>query len=115
MEPTELLTKVIPGHKKAIAGNLSPLILQQLWFLPPANEVWGKVMFLHLSLSVILFKGDVFPIACWDTHPARQTLLPRQNPSPQADTPPDTTGYDQQAGGMHPTGMHTCYYILTLQ
>ena len=24
-------------------------------FLPPANEVWGKVMFLHLS--VILFTG----------------------------------------------------------
>ena len=26
-----------------------------LSFLPPANEVWGKVMFLHLC--VILFKG----------------------------------------------------------
>ena len=25
-------------------------------FLPPANEVWGKVMFLHLS--VILFTGQ---------------------------------------------------------
>ena len=27
-----------------------------LLFLPPANEVWGKVMFLHLS--VILFTGE---------------------------------------------------------
>ena len=28
--------------------------------LPPANEVWGKVIFLHLS--VILFTGgDVYP------------------------------------------------------
>ena len=26
-------------------------------FLPPANEVWGKVIFLHLS--VILFTGGV--------------------------------------------------------
>ena len=22
--------------------------------------------------------------------------------------PQDTMGYDQQAGGMHPTGMHSC-------
>ena len=43
-------------------------------FLPPANEVWGKVIFLHLS--VILFTGGVpgQPLgkyipssACWDT------------------------------------------------
>ena len=26
--------------------------------LPPANEVWGKVIFLHLSLWVILFKVE---------------------------------------------------------
>ena len=31
----------------------------------------------------------------------------RQTPLP----PPgkDTMGYDQQAGGTHPTGMHTCF------
>ena len=23
----------------------------------------------------------------------------------------DTTGYGQQAGGMHPTGMHSCFNI----
>ena len=23
----------------------------------------------------------------------------------------DTTGYGQQAGGMHPTGMHSCLYV----
>ena len=28
-------------------------------FLPPANEVWGKVIFLHLS--VILFIGGWYP------------------------------------------------------
>ena len=34
------------------------------------------------------------PNACWNTHP----------------TPPpaETTGYCQQAGGMHPPGMHSC-------
>ena len=38
----------------------------------------------------------------------------RQTPpkGPEADTPPpptDTTGYGQQAGGTHPTGMHSCF------
>ena len=26
-------------------------------FLPPANEVWGKVMFLHLSVSQFVYRG----------------------------------------------------------
>ena len=67
--------------------------------LPPAKEVWGKVMFLHLS--VILFTGGggaVCPISCWDTHPLeqtspRQTLPGHTSPwtdTPWADTPPWT-------------------------
>ena len=36
---------------------------ESLSLLPPANEVWGKVMFLYLS--VILFKGGGLP----DRHP----------------------------------------------
>ena len=36
------------------------------------------------------------PSACWDTH------IP-----PQA----DTTGYSQQAGGTHPTEMHSCWWL----
>ena len=27
-------------------------------FLPPANKVWGKVMFLHLSVSQSVYRGD---------------------------------------------------------
>ena len=66
-------------------------------------QVWGKVMFLHLY--VILFTGrGVCPVACWDTHPPRQT--------PPGRHPRDTTGYGQQAGGTHPTGMHTCNFYL---
>ena len=33
------------------------------------------------------------PSACWDTHPPAQCML----------------GYCQQAGGTHPTGMHSCF------
>ena len=80
--------------------------------LPPANDVWGKVMFLHLS--VILFTGGgVYPSMQWGRHPLGRHP-PRQTP-PQADTlapgqtpPSNTTGYGQQVGGTHPTGMHTC-------
>ena len=35
------------------------------------------------------------PNACWDTHPAMQCML----------------GYDQQAGGTHSTGMHSCLFL----
>ena len=38
-----------------------------------------------------------------------QADTPLQTP-PWADTHSDTTGYGQQACGMHPTGMHTCYH-----
>ena len=44
-------------------------------YLPPANEVWGKVMFLHMS--VILFTGGWVSAHC----------MLRHTP-PWADTPP---------------------------
>ena len=61
-----------------------------LYLVPPANEVWGKVIFLHLS--VILFKGGVpgqvppgkyTPLA--GTPPGRYTpqqVHPQQVPPP---------------------------------
>ena len=48
--------------------------------IPPANEVWGKVMFIHRS--VILFTGGCTP-------------------------PPEMA---TEAGGTHPTGMHSCFH-----
>ena len=83
--------------------------------LPPANEVWGKVIFLHLF--VILFTGGV-P----DTPQTRYTPLgpdtpPRDQVHPQEQTPPGpgtpsgaahAGRYGQHAGGMHPTGMQSC-------
>ena len=79
--------------------------------LPPANEVWCKVMFLHLSVSHSVHREGVCSIACWDTpprpgipqahtspdrhplgrHPTRQTPSPGQTPPPVRHHPPRQT------------------------
>ena len=74
-----------------------------LWYnpcLPPANEVWGKVIFLHLS--VILFTEGICPIACWDTQltPRTRGWYPpwtrgRHPPRPEAGTPQEQTSPEQ--------------------
>ena len=98
-------------------------------FLPPANEVWGKVMF---SLAcVILFTGE-------RSFASRGSAFWRGLPPGGSDSgglPPggsasrggwqtplllkpcprdswDTKGYSQQAGGTHPTGMLSCLFTV---
>ena len=63
--------------------------LSVICYLPQRS--WGKVMFLRMS--VILFTGGGCLSACWDT-PLGAVYAGR---------------YGQQAGGTHPTGMHSCY------
>ena len=73
-------------------------------------------MFLHLSVSHSVHRGGVCLSACWDTYPQPPGAdSPQKQTSPRADTPPEQTPpctvhagrYGQQAGGTHPTGMHT--------
>ena len=110
------------------------------YYLPPANKVWGKVIFLHLS--VILFTGGSTWAGTprqvhspWQVYPPAGIPPPTGTPSgrytpqatpppssytspPQAGTPPGQVppwqcmlGYGQQAGSKHPTGMHSCFTI----
>ena len=61
-----------------------------IFHLPPANEVWGKVMFL-LASDILFTGGGVY----------HGGLNPRKGrPSPHTW---HFTGYGQQAGGTHPT------------
>ena len=71
-------------------------------YLPPANEVWGKVMFLHPSAILFTGWGVSAPLHA-GVHPQADTPLLGRHPLL------DSSGYGQQAGGTHPTGMHTCY------
>ena len=51
-----------------------------LYLVPPANEVWGNVIFLHLS--VILFKGrGTWTGTPWQVHPPGR-YTPQQVPPP---------------------------------
>ena len=109
------------------------LNLQVITFLPPANEVWGKVMFLHLC--VILFTGGGG--LCLSMHhrshdrgvSVRGSLsggsLSRgvsgwgggslQGVSFWWGSLSGRPPYGKRAGGMHHTGMHSCMnYKITL-
>ena len=84
-------------------------------FLPSANEVWGKVMFYTCvsfcsqSWGVCLQGGS----ASWGSasrgglHPGGSAFGGGLHPKGE-DPTKDTTGYGKQAGGTHPTGMHSC-------
>ena len=90
---------------------------------------WGEVMFLHMS--VILFTG----VGGWGVdqmqappRDQRQAPPPRPEAPPWEQTPPQYQGqapsppgpgtptlhagrYGQRAGGMHPTGMQSCFTV----
>ena len=85
-------------------------------FLPPANEVWGKVMFSQVF--VCPREGGWLPRI--RSYMTRGHLPPPGGSASEGvcirgggwiDPPRDTwdtTGYGQQAGGTHRTEMHSC-------
>ena len=98
-------------------------------FLPPTNEVCGKIMFLHLS--VILFTGGHRVCIQWGSasrggglhpgglhpkgslHPGEVCILVGSASRGAWAYAPSTMRYDQQAGGTHHTGMYSCYILMT--
>ena len=103
--------------------------------LPPANEVWGKVIFSVACVKNSVHRGGLpqcilgyHPPPGADT-PLRADTSPDQAPPdhqappldqapPAADPPLDQAPpcavhagrYGQQTGGMHPTGMQSCWF-----
>ena len=113
-------------HVLAVESNL-------WYFSPPANEVWGKVMFSQVSVCPRGRGGVICPsIASLGSHDQWRSLCPGRGclctgvsvqgflcpgVSPYRDSlcwghPP---GQRQppvwyRAGSMHPPGMHSCFY-----
>ena len=101
-------------------------------FLPPANEVWGKVIFSVAFVKNSVHGGSAsvhagIPHPPSDQAPPDQTSppprdqAPPQTMHPQSRHPPPGPGtpcavhagrYGQQAGGMHPTGLQSCLEYL---
>ena len=69
--------------------------------LPHAKEVWGKVIFLHLSV-IHSVHGGWSGICLWVLGVCLQ--------HPSCIHPPLEMAIE--AGGMHPTGIHSCSFCL---
>ena len=74
------------GYTALARTGLNCQIRFSRFLLPPANEVWGKVIFSQASVILSTGGGGMHP----------------GDPPP-----PSTTGYGQQAGGTHPIGMYS--------
>ena len=113
------------SHFPETAAGVAWEIQFQTDIVTGRNEVVAKVIFLHLS--VILFTGGVCLSACWDAHPPGTRHHPPtpgtrhhhppwdQTPPPRDQTPPGklTPAYGLRAAGTHPTGMHSCLFLIS--
>ena len=105
--------------KYSILGLFSMINIHCIsWkLLPPANEVWGKVIFSEAC--VILSTGG----SAWPGTPLREQTPPEQTPPWDQAHPPGSRHplppgaeharrYSQHAGGTHPTGMQSCFRLI---
>ena len=111
----------------------SPILPHTL--LPPTNEVC-KGYVGYVFTGVCLSTGRYLPLVWRVSATCPWADTPRADNHPQADTQPwkhpwantplrrhplgrhphplaDTTGSDQQAGGTHPTGIHSCLVMIS--
>ena len=88
---------------------LSCFCSQGLWCLPHCMLGYTHTPLDTPPRRTILdtTPGHTSPL---DTPPAD---LPPDTPRTSNPSHRDTTGYGQQAGGMHPTGMHTCISLIS--
>ena len=85
---------------------LTFFVTKILLVLPPSNEVWGKVVFLRLSVSHSVHRGcgeGGCPGDVVDT-----PLNPDAGTPPTQRQTPSPIETATEAGGTHPTGMHSC-------
>ena len=88
-------------------------------FLPPANEVWGKVIFSEACVKNSVHGGSTWSGTSGQVHPLGR-YTPKDQVHPLGRYPPNrytlravhAARYRQEAGDTHPTGMHSCSRFL---
>ena len=84
------------------------------FFFYRSQRSWGKVIFSKACVKDSVHRGGPGRHPQEQTPPWEQTYPGEQTYPQGADTPPPGAvyagRYGQQAGGTHPTGMHTCFY-----
>ena len=91
-------------------------------FLPAATNFGQGNIFTSVCQEFCSQGGGVCLSACWDTPPRTRHTPPGADPPDQARPPADTplppkhtAAYAQRAAGTHPTGMHSCSNLRTLE
>ena len=79
-------------------------------YLPPANEVWGKVIFSEACVKNSVQKGESASVHAGIPHPRPGTPPGSRRPPPDTPRAVHAGRYGQRAGGMHPTGMQSCQF-----
>ena len=96
------VNSVIPSDGSRIYQKGSQAQRRTLTYYYRPQRSWGKVIFSVACVKNSVH-GGVCPIACWDTHPRRGTLLPptrpprEQTPRTRHPPPPTPRRYGQQA------------------
>ena len=89
-------------------------------FLPPANEVWGKVIFSQACVKNSVHKGGAWsqggsaPGGCLVLGGSAPRGVCSQGVFSRGGAGGDPPGMATAAGGKHHTGMHSCFWSLSL-
>ena len=101
---------------RVLTSNWSPKFGKYcMRFLPPPNEVWGKVIFLHLPVILFTEKGVCSGGVCSRGVCSRGVCFGGGVACSLGGCLMETPSTATAAGSTHPTGMHSCFKELSVQ
>ena len=96
-----------PGGRHSEGRPTYSRTLHTVDFLPPANEVWGKVIFSQACVKNSVHRGGA-----WSRGVCSGGWVPGPRGSAQGGLPGgDPPRTASAVGSTHPTGMHSCYQL----
>ena len=120
---TQINTDVWTSPSRYIHFSLRNMKVCLVYLLPPAIEVWGKVIFSVACVKNSVHGRGGLPMCMLGYHPLGRDPLRSRTPPSRHPHPPRTRHhpgtrhagrYGQQAGGMHSTGMQSFFLLLSL-